>query len=113
MCRPRHRHRASRPRRAWVASVAPPIVDADFSRSARGSGESASIRPLPVRARLGKVHKGKVIGHFAIRLIEMVSRPLQPGIYAPIPTFFAPESEDLGASPVLCFSRGDSSVRSH
>jgi 4-hydroxy-2-oxoglutarate aldolase len=25
-----------------------------------------------------------------------VSRPLAPGIYAPIPSFFLPESEDLG-----------------
>jgi 4-hydroxy-2-oxoglutarate aldolase len=25
-----------------------------------------------------------------------VSRPLKAGIYAPIPTFFLPESEDLG-----------------
>lgn len=24
------------------------------------------------------------------------SRPLKPGIYAPIPSFFLPESEDLG-----------------
>jgi 4-hydroxy-2-oxoglutarate aldolase len=27
-----------------------------------------------------------------------VSRPLKPGIYTPIPSFFLPESEDLGQS---------------
>ena len=26
------------------------------------------------------------------------TRPLTPGIYAPVPTFFLPESEDLGVS---------------
>ena len=29
------------------------------------------------------------------------ARVLTPGIYAPIPTFFAPDTEDLGASPVF------------
>lgn len=28
--------------------------------------------------------------------IHHVSRPLKPGIFAPIPTFFLPDSEDLG-----------------
>lgn len=35
-----------------------------------------------------------------------VSRPLRPGIYAPIPTFFKAGSEDLG---VLLAVRGERS----
>ena len=31
---------------------------------------------------------------------RLVSRPLAPGIYAPIPTFFLPETEDLGKCTV-------------
>lgn len=39
-----------------------------------------------------------------------VARPLRPGIYAPIPSFFLPESEDLGLSAaVYASSRLDSS----
>lgn len=30
--------------------------------------------------------------------VAKVSRPLKAGIFAPIPTFFVPETEDLGES---------------
>ncbi|KAH7913736.1 hypothetical protein BJ138DRAFT_1001685 [Hygrophoropsis aurantiaca] len=64
-----------------------------------------------------------VNGHHA-----SVSRPLKPGIYAPIPTFFLPESEDLdipsfekhvvriasaGVGPLLSGSMGEAIHLSH
>ncbi|KAI0374877.1 dihydrodipicolinate synthetase [Pilatotrama ljubarskyi] len=61
-------------------------------------------------------------------MASSVVRPLQPGIYAPIPTFFAPETEDLdlqsfsshvirlakaGVRPLLSGSMGEAHHLSH
>ncbi|KAI0336532.1 dihydrodipicolinate synthetase [Cubamyces sp. BRFM 1775] len=61
-------------------------------------------------------------------MASSVVRPLQPGIYAPIPTFFAPETEDLdlqsfsshiirlakaGVKPLLSGSMGEAHHLSH
>ncbi|KAI0664815.1 dihydrodipicolinate synthetase [Cubamyces menziesii] len=61
-------------------------------------------------------------------MASSVIRPLQPGIYAPIPTFFAPETEDLdlqsfsshiirlakaGVKPLLSGSMGEAHHLSH
>ena len=33
--------------------------------------------------------------------MAVVNRPLTPGIYAPVPSFFLPQSEDLGTYAIL------------
>ena len=43
------------------------------------------------RRHLSIMQNGTANGHNVVR-------PLTPGIYAPIPTFYQPETEDLGAS---------------
>lgn len=48
------------------------------------------------RRHLSTMQNGTANGHHVVR-------PLTPGIYAPIPTFYQPETEDLGACSCPAF----------